>query len=128
MKRILNTEDGFTLIEVLMAMIILSIGILGIAPLMVTSMSGNSFANDLTTANVIATDYIENLKVVPNFVAPFIETTNNVEGKFTRQTRVDDTSSDGSVPNGLYLIRVNVSWVDQQGIARSVSYDTYRAM
>jgi len=130
MKRSINNNDsGYTLIEVLVAMIILTIGILGLAPLMVTSMSGNSFANDLTTANMVASDYIENLKTVNNFpVIPFIETTNNVEGKFTRQTRVDDNNSDANVPDGVYRIQVNVNWTDQQGLARSVNYNTYRAI
>jgi hypothetical protein len=96
---------------------------------MVTSMTGNSFANDLTTANMVASDYIENLKTVVTFAnIPFIETTNNIQGKFTRQTRVDDNSSDGTVPSGLYRIQVTVNWVDQQGLARSVTYNTYRSV
>jgi type IV pilus modification protein PilV len=125
----INKENGFTLIEVLMAMIVFTIGVLGLAPLMVTSMTGNSFANDLTAANMIATDYIENLKTVPTFAAiPFIETTNNIDNKFTRQTRIDDFRSDPTVPNGVYRIQVTVSWVDQQGLARSVNYSTYRSI
>ncbi|MBD3170797.1 MAG: prepilin-type N-terminal cleavage/methylation domain-containing protein [candidate division Zixibacteria bacterium] len=122
-----KNQEGYTLIEVLMAMIIFTIGLLGLAPMMVTSMTGNSFANDLTTANIIASDYIENLKTVGTFSPmPFIETTNNVEGKFTRQTRIDNNSTDGSVPSGLYRIAVTVNWTDQQGLARSVSYNTFR--
>ncbi|MCP4634416.1 MAG: hypothetical protein GY855_15925, partial [candidate division Zixibacteria bacterium] len=79
-------------------------------------------------ANMVASDYIENLKTVPTFATiPFIETTNNVEGKFTRQTRIDDNSSDGTVPVGLFRIQVNVNWVDQQGLARSVTYNTFRS-
>jgi len=110
-------------------MIIFSIGLLGLAPMMVTSMYGNSFANDLTVANMVASDYIENLKTVQVFAnIPFIETTNNVQGKFTRQTRVDDSTSDGGVPNGIYRIRVTVSWTDQQGLSRSVNYDTFRSI
>ncbi len=129
LRRILKNRQGFTLIEVLMAMIILTIGLLGLAPLMVTSMTGNSFAHELTSANIIASDYIENLKTIPSFSPiPFIETTNNIDNKYTRQTRVDDSTSDVSVPAGLYWVQVTVSWTDQQGIVRSVSYDTYRSI
>ncbi|PJA27440.1 MAG: hypothetical protein CO189_07045 [candidate division Zixibacteria bacterium CG_4_9_14_3_um_filter_46_8] len=128
-RNIGSKEKGFTIIEVLVAIILLTIGLLGMAPMMVTSMSGNSFANELTAANMIASDYIENLKTVTNFAAiPFIETTNNIQTKFTRQTRIDDSNSDGSVPGGLYWIQVTVSWTDKQGIARSVNYNTYRAI
>lgn len=124
-----TANGGFTIIEVLMAIIILTIGLLGLAPLMVTSMYGNSFASELTTANLVASDYIENLKTVASFDAiPFLETTNEIENKFTRQTRIDDSDSEASVPKGLYWIQVTVSWTDHEGVARSVNYNTYRAI
>jgi len=52
-------SNGFTLIEVLIAIGILSIGILGIATLQITSMRGNQTAGRVTTASVFAMDRIE---------------------------------------------------------------------
>ncbi len=122
----IDNNKGFTIIEVLMAIIILTIGLLGLAPLMVTSMAGNEFANDMTEANLIATDQIENLKTIPNFSpTPFLETVTGIQNRFTRQTRVDDSNSDSNVPENLYYINVVVSWVDKNGIARSVNYNTF---
>ena len=59
--RILKSRDGFTLIEVMVSIIILSIGVLGLAPLMAVSITGNAFSNEATRANVIAQDRIEEL-------------------------------------------------------------------
>lgn len=45
-----NSQDGFTLIEVMIAIFILTIGILGAAAMQVASIDGNSIANRITEA------------------------------------------------------------------------------
>jgi len=40
---------------------------------------------------------------------------------------VDDNTTDGSIPAGVYRITVDVSWTDQKGLSRTVSYYTYKA-
>ena len=58
-------ENGFTLIEVLIGLIILAIGILAVAGMQITSIVGTSFSNNLTQASVIAQDRLEFLKGLP---------------------------------------------------------------
>lgn len=53
--------QGFTLIEVLVAMVILTIGILSLYTLQMASIKGNSASNVLTTASTWATDHMEYL-------------------------------------------------------------------
>ena len=55
-------EKGFTLLELMIAMIVLAIGILGLIGLQVAAISGNSSANQMTTALTLAQDEIEQLK------------------------------------------------------------------
>jgi prepilin-type N-terminal cleavage/methylation domain-containing protein len=55
------TNNGFTLIEVLVAMAILSIGILGVATLQVTSARGNLSAGVITQNVTVAQSHAENL-------------------------------------------------------------------
>ena len=43
----LKNKEGFSLMEVMISMLILSIGILGLAPMMVTSIFGNSFISGI---------------------------------------------------------------------------------
>ena len=59
----MNTnKKGFTLIEVLIAIVILSIGLLGMASLTVGIIKGNKFSNNLTTATTLGQDKMEDMR------------------------------------------------------------------
>jgi len=124
--RTIRTESGFTLIEVMVSMIILSIGVLGLAPLMAVSVTGNSFSNEATRANVIAQDQIEELKNVVAFGAmPYLDSA-SVDGQYSYSARVDDSGSDGTVPAGVFKIFIRVNWTDQAGVPRRLEFYTYK--
>ena len=55
-------NKGFTLIEVLIVIVILSIGLLGMASLTVGVIKGNSHSKHSTTATVLAQEKIEDIK------------------------------------------------------------------
>ena len=124
-----KNDKGFTLIEVMISMVILAVGVLGLAPLMVLSIYSNTYSQDLTRATAVAQDRIEQIKNTGNFlVMPYADTTNGIDGTYDRVLRVDDTSTDGSVPAGVYRIKVTMSWTDKKGMARSVDYYTYKTI
>ncbi|WAC06331.1 MAG: prepilin-type N-terminal cleavage/methylation domain-containing protein [Thermodesulfobacteriota bacterium] len=58
-------EKGFTLVELMIAVVVLAIGILGLIGLQVAAMNGNLSANKMTTAMTLAQDEIEQLKRLP---------------------------------------------------------------
>lgn len=60
-----RTEAGFTLIESLVAIIVLSFGIIAITNLMTVAASSNAVANQSTAAATIATREMERLKALP---------------------------------------------------------------
>ncbi len=60
-----GNEHGFTLIEVLIAMAIFSIGILGVAAMQTTAANGNSSARRVTNIANVAADYVERLISLP---------------------------------------------------------------
>jgi prepilin-type N-terminal cleavage/methylation domain-containing protein len=60
--RFIGGEKGFTLMEVLIAGAIFSIGILGVAALQAGSIRGNTSARGVTDIAVIATDRLEMLR------------------------------------------------------------------
>lgn len=65
MVKHVRNQDGFTLIEALMAMVILTIGILALNTLQVTSVNGNATSNHLTLASSTAVSGYERLLGMP---------------------------------------------------------------
>lgn len=55
-------EGGFTLIEVLIAITILTIGLLAVATMQVSAIHGNKMGNDVSRAIFLAQDKLEELK------------------------------------------------------------------
>jgi prepilin-type N-terminal cleavage/methylation domain-containing protein len=63
-SRQVNSEQGFTLLEVLIAICILSIGLLGVAAMQVSATQGNSFASHLSEAVTYGQDKVEELMII----------------------------------------------------------------
>jgi len=61
----MREAKGFTLLEVLAALVILAFGLLALAGLHITSIRGNSFSHHLSLATVAAQDGLEFLKNLP---------------------------------------------------------------
>ncbi|MBZ2209394.1 type IV pilus modification protein PilV [Massilia soli] len=58
----MRTQRGFSLVEVLVTMLVVSIGLLGIAGLIVTSMKNNQSAQSRSQASVLANDIIDRMR------------------------------------------------------------------
>lgn len=62
MNRRLIKDKGFTLMEVLIAVVVLSVALLALAGLQIISIRGNSFGNHMTEATTLARDLMEEMK------------------------------------------------------------------
>ena len=60
----MSSPRGFSLLEVLVALVILSISLLALAGLIVTSTRNNSSGNHMTEAATLAQDKLEQLRAV----------------------------------------------------------------
>jgi len=64
-KNLTNTEEGFTLIEVLISIVVLAIGLLSLNAMQMTAMNGNAGAVRLTGGVNWASDRVETLLNLP---------------------------------------------------------------
>jgi type IV pilus assembly protein PilV len=124
---ILHKQTGFSLLEVMIAMVVLAIGVLGLAPLVTVAIYGNTYSNDLTVANSLAEEEMERLVNMNTYGSlPFITVTDSVGGTFKVVRTVEDNSSNGGVPIGVYRLNVALSWTDHKSIQRFANLTTYK--
>ena len=126
MKKGVHTK-GFTLIEVLVGLIILAIGLLGIAGMQITSVKGNFFSNNLTQASYVAQDRLEFLKN-QDMTSSALTAGGHDDGPmtiagtaFNRSYQVTFEKPDGSFRKIAYTVR----WFD--GVNHHITFTTSRA-
>ncbi len=79
---------GFTLIEIMIAIFLLAVALLGLASVTTSVIKGNSFSQTLTTATTLAKDKMEELKATSYTDLPTTGTAGTV---------TDYASADGTV-------------------------------
>ena len=62
--KVVTNQKGFTLLELLIALVILAIGLLGLAGLHIAAIQGNVSGFKLSAASAIAQERIEELKTM----------------------------------------------------------------
>lgn len=124
MSKIIREPKGFTLIEVGAGLIILAIGILGIATMQIIATKSGYFSSNVTQATFFAQERLEYLKNLPYNDSNLSSGQHNEgtisETIFSRQCNiVEDTG------NPMKTITVTVQWVDRRN--HSISISTIRS-
>lgn len=108
-----QNEKGFTLLEILIAILILSIGLLGMASLTVGIINGNRFSKDMATATTLAQEKMEEVRRLGYLGMPATNTTttegyNSITGypDYKRETRTDVNTPAA----GMMTITVTTYW------------------
>jgi type IV pilus assembly protein PilV len=121
----IEKQGGFSLIEVLVAVVFLAIGVLAIAGLQVTSVRGNYFSNNLMQATYVAQDRLEFLKNLP-FGSSQLQANNYNDGNtiisgivFNRSYTVVNNVT------GYKTISYTVTWND--GVGHNITFSTVRS-
>jgi len=73
--RATRRQSGFTLIEILIALFILVVGLLGVISVATTVINGNAFGKKITTATTLAQDKMEEIKNLGYSGTPSSDTT-----------------------------------------------------
>lgn len=102
LKKIMRQTRGFTIVEVMVAIFILSVGLLAAATMQVSAIRGNQMGNDVTQATFIAQDKLEQLKNSDDIST--VADGNDVVGIYNRSWTL--TASSGASQ----IATVTVSW------------------
>jgi len=109
-------EQGFTMLEVLIGLIILSVGLLGLAAMQITFLKGNSFSIKMTEATSIARNKIEDFNNTPfenitsgNEAASIVGSTGI---HYNRAWVVVDVDNDGDGGIDWKVVDVTTNWND----------------
>ncbi len=98
-------RGGFTLIEVLIALTILAIGLLGVALMQVTSISGNTFSREMSVATELGQDMLEQLRTLQY-------TSSTTDNALLGGNHPDNTD----VADGLAVGVGNANIIDERGL------------
>ena len=141
----LTEINGFSMIEVLIAIVILSFGLLAVASMQVSALQGTSFSRGITESSEMIQDRIE--KIMSSNYASIVDTWNDGAAGLNNATPATADYSDevdiihvrynvywnvatnwvgdpatGYAMTGVKTIRVIVAWQDR-GRARTAAFD-----
>ena len=114
-------EKGFTLLEVIVTITILTIGLLAVASMQVSAIKGNTLALGVTEATSWASDQIEKLMILPYDHAELVDTDGDGTDEDNDGDGVDDdggdfgledgtaNTSDHHVTQGRYIVYWNIA-------------------
>jgi len=116
-------QRGMTLVEIMVAMILLAIALAWLAPLMVVSLRSNRLGADLTRATTLAQDKFEEFKNKShNYLL------SNPSGQDTVGTLVRSwTITEEAGQSDLLRIALTLDWLDQDGGDHQVAFTTLQA-
>lgn len=115
-------SKGFSLIEMLIALVILAISLLALAGLMATTTRNNAFGGHMTEAATFAQDKLEELKAIPwaNIVGGADTKPGSTGITYTRTWNVSTLLNPVPPPNDLLkAVTITVNWND--GTSRSIN-------
>jgi type IV pilus assembly protein PilV len=109
-KSQLGIEDGFTLIEIMITLVILSIGLTALAGLQISAIKGNTFSKRMTAAVSIANQKLEQIKdtAYANILSESSTQITQSNMSFTRQVTVTNNSPLANTKT----VNVTVTWSD----------------
>jgi prepilin-type N-terminal cleavage/methylation domain-containing protein len=96
-------EEGFTLIEVMIAMVLTAIAIMGIIALYVTETKASGFSRHSTEASVLAQDRLEKLRLLGSPPLNIV---------LTSEPNLNERAATGGIYTRKYSVTVGTNYAD----------------
>jgi len=96
-------EEGFTLIEVMIAMVLTAIAIMGIIALYVTETKASGFSRHSTEASVLAQDRLEKLRLLGSPPTTIV---------LTSEPNLNERAGTGGIYTRKYSVTVGANYAD----------------
>jgi type IV pilus assembly protein PilV len=122
MMKVLREQGGFTLVEVLIAISILTVGLLAVGTMQISAIRGNGLSDNTTIALTLAEDKMEDL-LGKSYTNGDLTNGNHVEGNidesgqpggFFRRTWNVTDNVPPTAPTDFKEITMTVSWADNK--------------
>lgn len=130
----MKMETGFTLSEVLVALVVLSLGLLGLEGMHIAATQANAIASRLTQATTLAQERAELLIALPYNDPALVDTTG--KGSFTSYTEPHPPQGysirwevDTDVPSaGIKTVNIYVTWKNKASPPKSFNLSVQKSI
>lgn len=113
-RRTEQSNEGFSLIEVMVSIVILTVGLLSLAQMMVVATNSNSLSGRMTSCSNLAKEQLERLKAAPFYSVPQTLTrnpiltatgSNSIDNSVGGFTQIYDSDGLPTAGAGLFEVR-----------------------
>jgi len=117
-KKVCGNQSGFTLLEVLIAISILTVGLLGVAQMQIMGITGNYFSGNTTAALTLAEEKMEDL-LGKSYTDAELTSGNHPDAN----NPIDETGQAGGIYTRMWIVTDNTPITDTKTVTVTVSWD-----
>lgn len=128
--RLVSEQKGFTILEILIAISILTVGLLAVATMQVSAIRGNKLSDDLTIALALSEDKMERLQNIPYNDPDLADTVTGNNANLSSITSVDheelnidETGSAGGKFRRIWNIADSTPIINNKTVTILVTWD-----